>query len=242
MQHELPAGFVKDLIGYCDPLSVLPGQRVAFKLSAWGEAIGARPDAAIVRLSSGDTRPHGTGLIENHIAEIDCPALYHQPLITGSYAQMPSMADFAADGVHSLSMQFYPTLLRDARQTLLNWGALNIAVSKQGVYVRGSENELVLPARLELKRWYSLTVTLQGACSIELHAQPLGVAESPRQRRIEGGSIGEFGGAEMLLACRRPGEQHFNGRLEAPALHAADGEQLLAWDFAEGIRDRKSVV
>ncbi|CAN0538398.1 unnamed protein product, partial [Scytosiphon promiscuus] len=82
---ELPAGFVKDLIDYCDHLSVLPGQRVAFKLSAWGEAIGARPEAAIVRLSSGDTRRHGTGLIETHIAHDDCPALGHQPLITGSY-------------------------------------------------------------------------------------------------------------------------------------------------------------
>lgn len=235
MQHELPAGFVKDLIGYCDPLSVLPGQRVAFKLSAWGEAIGAQPDAAIVRLSSGDTRPHGTGLIETHIAQVDCPALRHQPLITGSYAQIPSMADFAADRVHSLSVQFYPTLLRDARQTLLNWGALNIAVSEQGIYVRGSEDELVLPASLQLKRWYTLTVDLRGSCSIELHAQPLGVAESSRQRRIEGASIGEFGGAELLLACQQPGEQHFNGRLEAPVLYAEDGKPLLAWDFSQGI-------
>ncbi|MFT7653183.1 MAG: hypothetical protein ACI9UU_002293, partial [Candidatus Azotimanducaceae bacterium] len=70
MNHELPGGFVKDIIGYCDPLSVLPGEIVGFKLGAWGEAVGQQPEASIVRITSGDTRPHGTGLIESEVCRV----------------------------------------------------------------------------------------------------------------------------------------------------------------------------
>ena len=33
-RHDLPSGFEKDVVGYCDPLSVRPGATVGFKLSS----------------------------------------------------------------------------------------------------------------------------------------------------------------------------------------------------------------
>ena len=48
----------KNVVGYCDPLSVAPGESIAFKVGAYG---ASRYRANIVRLICGDDTPGGAG-------------------------------------------------------------------------------------------------------------------------------------------------------------------------------------
>ena len=82
---ETSSGFTKDVVGYCDPISVVAGNEIRFKLSS--ETPGPAK-LAMVRLISGDDRPHGTGLIEEKasVALPDSIELEHQQVVPGSYA------------------------------------------------------------------------------------------------------------------------------------------------------------
>ena len=81
---ELTNGYQKNVLGYCDPLSIVAGNHVHFKLSTQEPG---PVDIQLVRLISGDDRPHGTGLIEEEI-RTDLPKqidLRHQKVVSGSY-------------------------------------------------------------------------------------------------------------------------------------------------------------
>ena len=234
MNHELPGGFVKDIIGYCDPLSVLPGESVGFKLGAWGEAVGQRPEVSIVHITSGDTRPHGTGLIESDVCKLQAPELIHQPLVPGSYGKVDQ---FAASNVGEVSLKFYPTRLDEQQQSLLSWGAFSISIAAQGLFCRGAQDELVLHTPIATHRWYSLTLTLGEAasgapCRIRLEQTPMGVSEETRLGTESGGALGMPDSADLYFACLHPGIQHFDGRLEAPTFVDNQGQILAAWDFS----------
>ena len=73
------------MVGYCDPLSVVAGNTIRFKLSSESPGLA---DMVLVRLISGDDRPHGTGLIEEKVS-VDLPdsiELNYQEVVPGSYA------------------------------------------------------------------------------------------------------------------------------------------------------------
>ena len=239
MKHELPDGFTKDVVGYCDPLSVSPGEQIGFKLSAWGDAIGQTPEVEIVELISGDDRPHGTGLIERSLAvELDVDKLEHQPLIPGSYALVE---DVPGQNVQEIGFWFYPTLLRSEPQTLFAWGDLQISVSESDVVVRGHSEELALAVAMQHRRWYRLVVLLGEQSSLALHKAKLGVSEQDTDYHVEGGDFGELQGGALHLACSTPGIRHFNGRIEAPYISSAEGD-IARWDFglrmdSQAIRD-----
>ncbi len=105
----------KTLVGYCDPLSVAPGETVAFKVSCYAPG-PYRAD--IVRLVCGDTSSRGAGFQEH---EIDTPvsgeyAGREQPVHAGSYAVVPSLP---ALGSFSVSCVIWPTAPTRGRQVLV---------------------------------------------------------------------------------------------------------------------------
>ena len=61
---ELINGYKKNVLGYCDPLSIVAGKKLRFKLST---QTPGPVEIELVRLISGDDRPHGTGLIEEKV-------------------------------------------------------------------------------------------------------------------------------------------------------------------------------
>ena len=75
----MPQPFIKEIVGYADPLSVSAGDLLNVCVSC---DVPGEYDATLVRLISGDARPHGTGFRE---VEVDAslrgtlPA-EHQPL------------------------------------------------------------------------------------------------------------------------------------------------------------------
>ncbi len=236
MKHELPQKFVKDVVGYCDPLSVLPGETVGFKLSKYGE-----PDAAqleLVELISGDDRPHGTGLIERHI-DTTLPYavdLVHQPLVPGSFGEVQGLG---AQRPVKVSIWLYPTLLRDTRQTILQWGSLSLQVSNAGIYSVWAEDEIDLPFAVPNHRWLHVELSFGETSHLSCRCQPLGVGEEAQLWEAAGGSgAADSINATLLLACSSPGEAHFNGRLEAPKIVGAEGV-IGEWDFAEGMASQR---
>ena len=231
MSQQLPQGFVKDVIGYCDPLSVLPGQHVHFKLSSY------RPGTAqirLVRLVSGDDRPHGTGVIE-HVLESDLPAtleLDQQPLTTGSCGLVPDMPALDSG---DFELWVYPTLLREEPQCVVNLNGLQLLVSNCATAARHASTEVRIECPLRERRWHLVRVRFGDALELEVSGRPLGPAESEWQAaaRAEGEAVSVSSGS-WVFAAAAPGEMHFNGRLEAPRI-ASKGSVIAVWDFSKGI-------
>ena len=122
--------FTKNVVGYCDPLSVVAGNTIRFKLSSESPGLA---DMVLVRLISGDDRPHGTGLIEEKVS-VDLPdriELNYQEVVPGSYAA------FTMPAAKTLDVEFYflPTLVNESPQTLFHFGGLRFSFS-EGMHAR----------------------------------------------------------------------------------------------------------
>ena len=230
MSHELPDGYVKDVVGYCDPLSARPGDAISFKVSSH------TPGPAqfeLVRLISGDDRPHGTGLIE---AAVDggIPSevgLDHQPLVQGSYA---TIDDMPALTEAKISVWFYPTLPSESWRTLMNCAGTVISTSAEGVRVTHAGEALTVAMPMSANRWYRLTLAIADAVELSVLRRGGGVAEADTSAGGQMASVGGLSGGTWVLAATERGQDHFNGRLEAPAVASA-GATVAAWDFADGI-------
>lgn len=238
MRHELPDGFQKDVVGYCDPLSVLPGSRIGFKFSAWNQAVDQTASCQVVELISGDDRPHGTGLIERALdIEVDDFALVHQPLRPGSYAHIENVPGASAA---CLGLRFFPTLLRESYQCLLAWGELRLEVSNAGV--RAVTGDLVLNMEQSMlsHRWYELRLVLGAQAELKLERLSEYRAEPGLAKTITGVSLHAPEAADLYLACNALRATHFNGRLENPWLAGGEGD-IARWDFAQDIASQQIV-
>ena len=234
MNEQLSDGFVKDIVGYCDPISALPGESISFKLGAWNG--GGQAQAEVVKLISGDDRPHGTGLIEQSVASLDSVSVDHQPLVPGSYGIIEGLPAISEG---SISFWFWPTLLRAERQTLFSAAGIAIKVSDSGVYVVGDTDEIFLETGLELRRWYHVTLELGSASKLTLTSRAYGVGEQARTQSVEGGQMSLAGGA-LTLACLQPGKETFNGRLQDVEVSSSQ-ESVLALDFSQAINTQTIV-
>lgn len=112
------AGAEKTIVGYCDPLSVAPGETIRFMVSTYEP--GAYR-AEIVRLICGDTDAEGAGFKEEEIKSAvsgEYPGR-RQTNQTGSYGIVP--ASTALGTVRSFTVQamVYPTTPQKGRQMIL---------------------------------------------------------------------------------------------------------------------------
>ena len=90
-------------LGYCDELSVRPGEAVSFRVSGAGVAT---VDAQLVRLIHGDTHPQGPGFKEVAVpADIDGTyPLVEQSTHHGSYARIPDARRILAEAEAGVSL------------------------------------------------------------------------------------------------------------------------------------------
>ena len=108
----------KTIIGYCDPLSVRPGQRLDFKVCCY---VDGDYQADLVRLIGGDDSEGGIGLIEE---VVDAPFARsypgrYQAIKHGSWGQVDVGGAFA--GMESVTLQAMnqPTLPGRQRQVIM---------------------------------------------------------------------------------------------------------------------------
>lgn len=236
MRQGLPGGFRKDVVGYCDPLSVRPGKQVKFKISSYTPG-PAR--VSLVELISGDDRPHGTGLIERPV-DAGLPEqveLVHQPLVMGSYALVPDMPRV---GFGSFEMWVYPTLLREQAQCLANLGSVQLRVREDGFSAATSHGRVEISCNVQLRRWYQVQLQFGQTLSLSVKRSGHGVGEQDRSWSSSGELASDLAPSDWYLAAFAPGVEHFNGRLEAPSVTQGD-DTVAAWDFSVAVNSQRIV-
>jgi N,N-dimethylformamidase len=236
MSPELPGGFEKNVVGYCDPLSVRPGDTINFKLSSYTPGAA---DLSVVKLISGDDRPHGTGLITN---PVDWPLpdrveLTTQALKTGSYARV---IDMPAISQGEFEIFVYPTLLRASSQTVADLGGLVLGLNESGFSVEWQSQTLAVAAELQERRWYRVRLGIADGLELDIERLPAGVAEQVRAWHGHSDSASGLAAGDWYFAVDANGDHHFNGRLEAPEIKA-NGQVLAAWDFSLDIASQRIV-
>lgn len=232
------------LAGYCDRLSGRPGDIIAFKVSSYSD----QPfRARLVRSICADPNPDGPGIIEEEVAA-DFAGAYSsriQPFFPGSYGRVDTGSVFDETSSFSLSIRIWPTTPDKAGQGLMAFAGMALGIGPNGVEVRGRDGTVLVDAGVALKprHWYTVRARYDSQTRVlTLSQHPVDAARDPDISRLPDCPPFELSG-EMLLAAR-PGKGravtgHFNGKLEAPAIHAgvddaADGI-LAAWDFARAM-------
>ena len=235
----------KTITGYCDPISIRPGQQVDFKVCCY-EA-GAY-EAELVRVIGGDDTPGGIGVIEEVVAAPFAGSYEgrHQAIHTGSYGSVE--AQDALAGLHSFTLQamICPTLPGQQRQVLMGrWqaddeagfalllddaGALALEMGEDGNR-GGGGRRAYLSTGVPLRRgqWAFVAASYDSASGqARLLQRPLPVSPgdslvSPAVERTE--SLAQqlaLGAAQapflFAAAGGAPKTAHFNGKIDRPRL------------------------
>jgi N,N-dimethylformamidase len=234
------------MIGYCDPLSVAPGERIRFMVSCAPEV--ARYQANIVRMISGDAQPGGPGRKQDIAAKgIDAViAGRPQPIQPGSCVVVPYNAAFQMLGSLTVLATIYPTLLDRPRQTLVSlFGAgagFELFIDQQArLALRlgfgcGSGGNAVFTSGAPLRehRWCRVAATFDQAsgvvrlyqeeCADGLERARCHVAEhraAPYGIAVPQGPLIIGASAAEPTHDGPPRTGHFNGRVQRPAVVAA---------------------
>ena len=223
-----PPDFAKSVVGYCDPLSVVAGNTIRFKLSSESPGLA---DMVLVRLISGDDRPHGTGLIEEKVS-VDLPdriELNYQEVVPGSYAA------FTMPAAKTLDVEFYflPTLVNESPQTLFHFGGLRFSFSEEGCTLDNLGVVHHLGVVPKINRWHKVKIS-SSLKEVRIGCLPQGPGETEKSANCELLKDLSAEQGQWYVACEKPGKQHFNGKIDGFVVKEADGI-LSSWDFSRDI-------
>ncbi len=235
----------KTIVGYCDPLCVLPGQAVDLMISV-GQA--GQCQLEVVRLICGDLSTKGPGFSEEVLARPDNPTGgwpstfegRHQPITPGSSVEIDPAPWL--DGLRSFTLQLlvYPTRPGVGRQVLARLAGFELALADgQAVPVLrvgldGSPRpngpagpaapfgEVATEVALTARRWWRLTASFDAVSGrLSLYQEPLPTrspSDALLQRRASAATV-----VEALVGAGVGGgaltfAASFDGRLETPML------------------------
>jgi N,N-dimethylformamidase len=242
----------KRVVGYCDPLSVAPGDTVRFMVSSLdGESF----DAKLVRLICGDVSPGGHGFDEEEV-ESTAEGRHlgvEQPLRPGSYAVVDPHPLLANLGSLVVEFALWPTRPCARPQVLVStWergsgfavlidgeGRLAAEVGTYG----GDRRRLSLAGPVPARRWTRVRVVFDeadGSFRVACSTIPQSPSEQAVYRPSEASCI-----VDAVVASRGPlvfgaelgeagvAKDHFNGRLDECRLgDDTQAEPSVRWDFS----------
>ncbi|HSE94391.1 MAG TPA: LamG domain-containing protein [Methylomirabilota bacterium] len=242
------------LLAYSDEVSVAPGERIGFKVSAHDVA---RYRADIVRLFAPETGPDAPGFREEVVptpVSGEYPGRV-QELHAGSYATIPFTLPFAVLRSFTLQAFVWPTRLAAGAQALLGtWsetaaagfglgldtdGALELRVGNGG----GDVTRISTGVPLTERRWHFVAASFDGDLrEVRLWQEPLPGAtfgaDAPVHVTRAVGVTPAPGPGPFLLAAWHRGEDggrlrtggHLNGKLDRPrvASRALDRAEMAA--------------
>jgi N,N-dimethylformamidase len=210
------------LVGYLNGLSFAPGDAVDVKVGAYG-AKTYRAD--LRRIIQGDRNPEGPGYRDEAIA-LDLgearPART-QRLSTGSYVAIPDPSGIIA-GLRSFTFAapILPTRLSDDEKCIfaLEGAALRLLIDRTGRLVaRLGAVSASLPHPLEAQQWALVGLSYDAEQKTLCLSCTHPAMDRPAQEsRIPVSSWSNAGATGLLLACSAPGENHFDGKIDSPAL------------------------
>ena len=224
------------LTGYADRLSVRPGETIRFRLA---NATGADVEAKLVRVICADPNPAGPGILTEPVEStpVAWGAVGEGRSPHGSYARIDDPGRCFGAGSFSVTCLVYPTRLAGARQAIVSrTGAaasgFSLALDERsrlcasigdGASMR---DVAVVEHPLVERAWHAVWLVVDTEAG-EVRtgwaatSPRLGEVRPPHTARAAlpcGASLA--GNGPLLLAAanhERP-VQHFNGKLEAPAV------------------------
>ena len=226
------------VIGYCDPLSVRPGETIRFKVSCTeAGAFSAR----LARSICADPNRDGPGIVETAVEASlagDYPAR-RQAFNPGSYAIVADGP--AVAGNVTLAATIWPTLPGDGEQAILAAGGFELLLDAGGALAGRAGGAYVSTGkRLLARQWCDVRLSYDSASgALTVEQRPAGIwGEAAIASAPDVGHSFDAGQPVLVAAALRDGhpDRHFDGKIEAPAIYGAasvDPSRLAArWDFA----------
>lgn len=241
------------LAGYADPLSGRPGDTIEFKVSS----LSPHPwQATLVRVLCADPNPAGPGMIEE-VLPVDLGGPFparEQPFRPGSFGVAEGIGLPDRTAVVRLSALFSPFLLEtDKRQAIMTlaghepstspFAAIELAGTDGVVFRTGGEAAAAAALPFRRRHWYRVEAWLDagtGECGVA-------VADIERGRKATGRGVCRDAEFPARIRCfiaagwDRGAAHHFNGKIEAPAIHSDESGVLAAWDFSRDISSTRII-
>lgn len=229
------------LAAYADRLSVRPGQTIHFHVA---NDTGQAPSVELVRVVCADANPAGPGIVteplSQAIARLETPG--PQPLPRGSHAEVAVLPHSLVGGDETITVRIMPTLFGRPRTVLhchdgeRGW---SLGLDAEGRLVgRAGDRTLTLDAPLKARVWAFVWLRLDqssGRMSLGFVSLAGGLPDD-RPGARSGSATADATpsdrparGTPLRMACSDPlADDHFNGRLEHPALfaHALSDDEL----------------
>ena len=241
------------ILGYADPLSMAPGDRLELKLSCTDVE---RYHLDFVRIVCGDPDPHGPGLQLEPCASAaagDYEGRF-QPIDVGSYVridQRPGLRDGAS---FSVAASIWPTAPLGRRQTVMGWwsepdaSGFALEIDETGALrlrlgARGRLADVRCPGPLLERRWYFVAAGFAAQTGVAttqwIALEPCaGSADSASMLLEEASWCAPSPDTPFLIGAHRAAPSHgrwmsgahYNGKVERPVLlgTAPDFDRLRA--------------
>jgi N,N-dimethylformamidase len=252
------------ITGYSDRLSASAGESIAFKVSSLASAPYR---ATLVRMIHADPNPAGPGFKAEHLPEVfttEQPSIV-QPLRPGSFIRVAHVPLADLSGGLTVGVRIMPTAPARGEQCVLAHGdpatgGWRLAIDGAGVVatLAGAAASVQVRCTLALPpRWLEVQLRAdpqRGTLILNVSDVDSGVEAAlrstisvPWRAPSQPAAVPE---ADLLIgACLREDgvpRCHFNGRIEAPTIHAAPqphdpSTTVAAWDFARGIDTEDAV-
>ncbi len=231
------------LTGYCDRISVKPGDDVRFMVSGHGTDTA---DVQLVRLVHGDENPAGPGFIEEPVAA-DCNgpiAVAEQFTQAGSFIEVAHSDRFDVTGSFTLHAFIWPTTPGKGRQGIVTrrdgTRGVGLGIDADGhlaLWLGGArgEDEIVVPVPLITHTWYFVAASFDAAAGrVSIRQTPVINAYNSRlsvivPRADAGGDARATGvtpadpGCGIVLAGYHDGDRVtglYNGKIDRSGIHA----------------------
>ncbi|MCE5316655.1 MAG: GldG family protein [Parachlamydia sp.] len=244
------------ITGYCDRLTVLPGENIHFYVNCEEPSYQAQ----LVRIRCGDINPEGPGLKEEEIdSKINGSYTGRtQTIHAGSYAKVPLSRDQHA-GLSQLADGFcfetylYPTLPGKGSQVIFDFfqdsHGFYLRMSQQGTLeARFGSTQLRTTQPLISHAWYRiLCLFYRGRCYLvqqslnKYHRHLFQAVSADTENAIQ------FPFRPITLAGSLNGKDSWNGKIDSPALMKLSalldpaqltsqlGEYWVKWNFSQEI-------
>lgn len=227
------------LIGYADHWEALPGEELAFKVSATADYA-----ARIVRLRHGDTNPRGPGFRAETVADIaDRLPAGVQDIDLGSYVRWDPDADFD-DGTMMAALSLWATLPGPDEQGLLcrsdgRGRGYGLYLGADGAVIWRSGDVELRSEPVQLHRWYRVAVSRNRDGRIELIVSPQVFVPNRQQYReaLQGQPVTAAG--PLLVGAAREASLHrprggFNGKIGDIAIVTGHVDPTIMTQLAAG--------